>query len=48
MHPEDREEAIALHAEISEAVESGDKEALRRAADELRDLLFFIEGNAVR
>jgi molecular chaperone DnaK (HSP70) len=46
MHAEDREEAIALHAEITEAVESGDKEALRRASTELRDLLFFIEGNA--
>ena len=44
MHGDDREEAIGLHERIEAAVESGDVEALRQAAAELRELLFFVEG----
>jgi hypothetical protein len=47
MHAEDREDAIALHERILGAVESGDKEAVRRGCAELRDLLFFFEGGVV-
>jgi hypothetical protein len=44
MHAEDREEAIDLHEKIDTALSSGDAAALREAADALRELLFFVEG----
>lgn len=44
IHPDDREEAIGLHEDINTAVESGDRETLRRASEALKELLFFIEG----
>lgn len=44
MHGDDREEAIGLHERIEAAVESGEAEALRQAAAELDELLFFVEG----
>jgi molecular chaperone DnaK (HSP70) len=46
MHPDDREEAVGLHEEITAAIESGDEEALGRASKALDELLFFIEGKA--
>jgi molecular chaperone DnaK len=46
MHPDDREEAIGLHEEISAAIESGDGGALRKASKALEELLFFIEGKS--
>jgi molecular chaperone DnaK len=46
MHPDDREEAIGLHEEISAAIESGDGGALREASKALEELLFFIEGKS--
>ena len=46
MHPEDREEAIDLHEKIEAAVQSGDTQALEQASKALRELLFFVEGQA--
>ena len=46
MHAEDREEAINLHERIDAAMGSGDSEALREASEALRELLFFVEGQA--
>ncbi|HTV55030.1 MAG TPA: Hsp70 family protein, partial [Terriglobia bacterium] len=45
MHPEDREEAIALHERIQAAISSRDDEDLKKATAELRELLFFVEGH---
>jgi molecular chaperone DnaK len=45
MHPEDREEAIALHERIQAAISSRDHEDLKKATGELRELLFFVEGH---
>jgi molecular chaperone DnaK len=45
MHPEDREEAIALHERIQAAMASRDSEELKKATAELRELLFFVEGH---
>jgi molecular chaperone DnaK len=44
MHAEDREEAIGLHETIEAALASGDSEALEGACRELKELLFFVEG----
>lgn len=44
MHPEDREEAIDIHERLQETIDSGHKEGIRAAIDELRELLFFVEG----
>ena len=46
MHGDDREEAIAIHERIESAVESGDAKELDQATDALRELLFFVEGQA--
>jgi molecular chaperone DnaK len=46
MHQDDREEAIDLHEKIEAAVESGDSAAMRQASEALRELLFFVEGQA--
>ncbi|MBW2111908.1 MAG: Hsp70 family protein [Deltaproteobacteria bacterium] len=44
MHHEDREEAIDLHDQIESALASKDAEGLAEACDELKELLFFVEG----
>lgn len=44
MHDEDREEAINLHEQIEEAIQSGEAEFLSDSVIELRELLFFVEG----
>jgi molecular chaperone DnaK len=44
MHGDDREEAIQLNERIESALKSGDSNALRTASSELRELLFFVEG----
>ena len=46
MHAEDREEAINLNKEIESALQSGDSRALQAASEALRELLFFVEGQA--
>ena len=46
MHAEDREEAIGLHEKIASAAASGDAAALKDAAAELKELLFFVEGQS--
>jgi molecular chaperone DnaK (HSP70) len=46
MHADDREEAIDLHERIESAVESGDAKSLEQATKALRELLFFVEGQA--
>ena len=43
MNAEDREEAVALHESIEDALAAGDQEGLREAAAELADLLFYVE-----
>jgi molecular chaperone DnaK len=45
MHPEDREEAIALHERINAAISSHEPEELKKATTALRELLFFVEGH---
>ena len=44
MHDEDKEEAIDLHEIIETAVTAEDITALSEGIDELKELLFFIEG----
>lgn len=46
MHEEDREEAIDLNAQIESAIDGNDAAALKQAAHDLRELLFFVEGRA--
>jgi len=46
LHEEDREEAIDLHAQIESAIDANDAIALKQAAHELRELLFFAEGRS--
>ena len=46
MHEEDREEVINLNAQIETAIKAHDAGALKQAAHELRELLFFVEGRA--
>ena len=44
VHDEDKEELIDLHTQMEEAIRHYDDESLRASVDELRELLFFIEG----
>lgn len=44
MHQDDREEAIDLHEQIEEAIQSGETKRLSEVMTELRELLFFVEG----
>jgi len=44
MHEEDREEVIDLSEKIETAIAATDETALKSAAKELRELLFFVEG----
>jgi molecular chaperone DnaK len=46
MHEEDREEAIDLNAQIESAFGENDAAALKQAAHDLRELLFFVKGRA--
>lgn len=46
MHGDDREEAIGLHEQIQSALDSNDSAAVQKAAAELRELLFFVEGES--
>jgi len=43
MNAEDREEAIALHEHIEDALNTADWQRLREATTELADLLFYVE-----
>jgi molecular chaperone DnaK len=45
-HEEDREEVIDLNQAIESAIEGQDDAALKRAVNDLRELLFFVEGRA--
>jgi molecular chaperone DnaK (HSP70) len=44
VHEEDKEEMIDLHEQIEQAIERGDADALSAATEELKELLFFLEG----
>jgi molecular chaperone DnaK len=44
IHDEDREEAIDLNQAIESAIEDHDAAALKQAAHDLREMLFFVEG----
>jgi DNA-binding FadR family transcriptional regulator len=44
MHPEDKEEVIGLHERITAAISANDPEELKKAAADLRELLFFVGG----
>lgn len=44
MADDDREDALGLQERIEAALATGDAPSLRKALDELRDLLFFVEG----
>ncbi len=44
VHEQDREELINLHEQIQDAIESRDEDAIRENSEELKELLFFIEG----
>jgi hypothetical protein len=44
MHEEDREEVIDLSEQIETAIAATDETALKGAAKDLRELLFFVEG----
>jgi hypothetical protein len=44
MHPEDRQEAVALQETIEAAVARHDPQALGEAVRSLKELLFFVEG----
>jgi len=44
MHEEDQEEAIDLHEQIESAITSEDSGMLAEAFEELKELLFFVEG----
>jgi molecular chaperone DnaK len=43
MTPEDREEAIALHEQIEEALKTAQRQPLHAAMTTLADLLFYVE-----
>jgi hypothetical protein len=43
MTPEDREEAIALHEQIEDALKTAQWQALHAAMTTLADLLFYVE-----
>jgi molecular chaperone DnaK (HSP70) len=44
MHDEDKEEAVDLHEQIQAAIAARDLAALAKVVEELRELLFFVEG----
>ena len=44
MHAEDQEEAIDLHEKIESTIASRDTAKLSGACEELKELLFFVEG----
>lgn len=44
MHDEDKEETIDLHEQIESAIASQDSEMLAEVCEELKELLFFVEG----
>jgi len=44
IHEEDREEVIELNQTIESAIDGRDAPALRQALDNMRELMFFIEG----
>ena len=44
MHAEDQEEAIDLHEKIESTIASRDTARLGGACEELKELLFFVEG----
>lgn len=46
IHEEDREEVIDLNQAIESAIENQDAAALQQALNDMRELLFFIEGRA--
>jgi molecular chaperone DnaK (HSP70) len=46
MHEEDREEAIDFNEQIESAIDANDAAALKEAAHDLGELLFFVEGRA--
>jgi GTP cyclohydrolase FolE2 len=46
IHEEDREEVIDLNQAIETAIHDHDAAALKEAMDDLRELLFFVEGQA--
>jgi molecular chaperone DnaK (HSP70) len=46
MHEDDREEAVNLHERIETAVATGDSKELQKASEALRELMFFVEGQA--
>jgi molecular chaperone DnaK len=46
IHEEDREEAIDLNQAIESAIENCDATALKQAVNDLREMLFFVEGRA--
>jgi molecular chaperone DnaK (HSP70) len=46
IHEEDREEAINLNEAIEAAIDNRDAAALKKAVDDLREMLFFVEGRA--
>ena len=46
IHEEDREEAIDLNQAIESAIEDHNATALKQAVDDLREMLFFVEGRA--
>ena len=46
VHEEDREEVIDLNQAIESAIDGQDDAALKRAVNNLRELLFFVEGRA--
>jgi molecular chaperone DnaK (HSP70) len=45
LHDDDKEEAVDLNEAIVAAMGAGDRDALIRARDQLKELLFFIQGN---
>ena len=44
MHLDDREDAIELHERLAQALRGGDADALEVVCEELRELLYFVEG----
>ncbi|MEQ8763634.1 MAG: Hsp70 family protein [Planctomycetota bacterium] len=44
MHADDRDEAIELHERITNALQDGDLSELEAAMEELREIVFFVEG----
>ena len=44
IHPDDVEEAVAIHERIEAAIQARNAADLEKAAADLRELLFFLEG----